>query len=248
VQVAHDAEYFHRLGGPETCREQIARRSGAGLDPAISSAFLQHAHELLAAVPEGPLWEVVIEAEPEPQVCIPAARLDDLAAAFADFTDLKSPFTSGHSSGVARLAEVAARARGASNEDVTQVRRAALLHDLGRTAVPNGIWDKPGPLSTMELERVRLHPYHTERILSRSRVLQPLAGLAGAHHERLDGSGYHRGSEAPHLPLPARVLAAADAYQAMTQDRPYRPALALAEAARELREEAASGRLDRAAV
>jgi DNA-binding NarL/FixJ family response regulator len=122
------------------------------------------------------------------------------------------------------------------------------LHDLGRIGVPNGIWDKPGPLTTAEWEQVRLHSYHSERILSRSSALAPLASLAGMHHERQDGSGYYRQATAATIPNGARVLAAADAYQAMTQERPYRPALTRSAAAEQLRSEAARGRLDPDAV
>jgi HD-GYP domain-containing protein (c-di-GMP phosphodiesterase class II) len=135
-----------------------------------------------------------------------------------------------------------------SGQEATDLRRAAFVHDLGRTGIPNGIWDKPGPLSRAEWERVRLHPYLSERILSHAGALRPLASLAGSHHERLDGSGYHRGSAAAHLSPAARILAAADAYQAMTQERPHRPALPPETAATQLSTEAASGRLDGAAV
>jgi HD-GYP domain-containing protein (c-di-GMP phosphodiesterase class II) len=122
------------------------------------------------------------------------------------------------------------------------------LHDLGRTGVPNSIWDKPGPLTETEWEQVRLHPYHSERILSRSSALAPLAPLAGMHHERQDGSGYHRQATAATIPNGARLLAAADAYQAMTQERAHRPALTPEAAAEQLSFEAARGRLDAEAV
>jgi HD-GYP domain-containing protein (c-di-GMP phosphodiesterase class II) len=114
--------------------------------------------------------------------------------------------------------------------------------------VPNAIWDKPSPLTDGEWERVRLHPYYSERILQRSPSLKPLAIAAGMHHERLDGSGYHRGSKRAEIPHDARILAAADVYQAMTQPRPYREALVPARAAAELEAEAAAGRLDADAV
>ena len=118
------------------------------------------------------------------------------------------------------------------------------MHDLGRTGVPNSIWDKPGPLTEAERERVRLHPYYTERALARPAALARLGVVAGAHHERLDGSGYHRGLGGSALPPTSRVLAAADAYHAMTEPRPHRPALEPSAAAEELRGEARAGRLD----
>jgi HD-GYP domain-containing protein (c-di-GMP phosphodiesterase class II) len=123
------------------------------------------------------------------------------------------------------------------------VRRAALVHDLGRTGIPNTIWDKPGPLTASEWERVRLHPYYTERALARPEALARLGVVAAAHHERLDGSGYHRTLAAASLSPAARLLAAADAYHAMTEPRPHRPALEPAAAAAELRAEVRAGRL-----
>ena len=165
-----------------------------------------------------------------------------------DFADLASPFLVGHSAGVARLAAEAGQALGLSEPDVATVRRAAFVHDVGRVAVPVKIWQKPGPLTPDEWERVRLHAYHTERVLARSSFLAALAAVAAFHHERLDGSGYHRGTTGPSLSRPARLLAAADAYHAMTEPRPYRPARSPAEAAARLVEEVRSGRLDAQAV
>jgi HD-GYP domain-containing protein (c-di-GMP phosphodiesterase class II) len=149
---------------------------------------------------------------------------------------------------VAELAEGAARALGLPAAEAAAVRRAGLLHDLGRVGVSNRVWEKPGALTEGDWEQVRLHPYHSERILARAPALAPLARLAGMHHERQDGSGYHRQAAGPAVPLVARLLAAADAYQAMTQERPYRPALAPAAAAEQLSAEAGRGRLDGEAV
>ncbi len=142
----------------------------------------------------------------------------------------------------------AAEALGCPAPEVAEIRAAGLVHDVGRVAVPNGIWDKPGPLNAGEWERVRLHPYYTERVLERSAVLAPLAVLAGSHHERIDGSGYHRGATAAQLGTGARVLAAADVYDALTHDRPYRGALSAAAARTELGEMVVAGRLDKRAV
>jgi HD-GYP domain-containing protein (c-di-GMP phosphodiesterase class II) len=128
--------------------------------------------------------------------------------------------------------------------DPRSVHIAALLHDLGRTAVGAGVWEKSGPLSTGEWEQVRLHPYHTERILARSAALEPLARIAGMHHERQDGSGYHHGASAAEVPVEARLLAVADAYQAMTQDRAHRPARGPERAADAVTAEARKGRFD----
>jgi HD-GYP domain-containing protein (c-di-GMP phosphodiesterase class II) len=248
VSVAHDAEVFERIGGLDACRAAVKKRRGAGYDPDVADAFQRYADEIFAELPADRLHEAALAAEPEPKVRIPASGLDGLARAFADFIDLKSPYTTGHSTGVAELAEGGARHAGCTEAEVAALRQAALLHDLGRVAVPNGIWDAPRPLLTAEWERVRLHPYHTDRILQHAAPLRPLATLASSHHERIDGSGYHRGSVAAHLPLAARLLGAADAYQAMTQERPHRPALAADAAARELRAQFDAGRLDGAAV
>src|SRR5262249_43175131 len=157
-------------------------------------------------------------------------------------------FTLGHSSGVAHLAAAAGEAVGLEAEARKSLRCAGLLHDLGRGSVPTGVWEKPGALTGAEWGRGRLHPYYTEPVPARSPLLRPLSLLAGGHHERLDGSGYFRNAPAQVLALPARVLAAADVYHALGEDRPHRPALPPREAARALEAEAAQGRLDRQAV
>ena len=146
-------------------------------------------------------------------------------ATVADFADLKSPWTRGHSRAVASLADDAGRHVGLDAAACDHLRRAGLVHDLGRVAVENGIWDKPGPLTTSEWERVRLHPYWTERILARCSPLASLVEPASSHHERLDGSGYHRSLPAESLSREARILAAADVFAALTAGRPHRPAL-----------------------
>ena len=241
AEPATQAVIFHRLGGTEAALAMVERRAGGWFDPAVAEAFRMVGPALERLEATDP-WAAVLAAEPEPVRRIPAARLDAVVEAFADMVDLKTPFTLGHSSGVAELASAAAeRLRMPEPE---QVRRAALLHDLGRTAVGAGIWEKPGRLSTTEWESVRLHPYHTERILARSAVLEPLARVAGMHHERQDGSGYHHGASAAEVPAEARLLAVADVYQAMTEDRPHRAARTAEEASEVVTSEARAGRLD----
>jgi HD-GYP domain-containing protein (c-di-GMP phosphodiesterase class II) len=149
---------------------------------------------------------------------------------------------------VADLAVPAARRCHQPEAEIALLRRAALLHDLGRIGVALRVWEKRGPLAAAEWEQVRLHPYYTERVTARAAALAPLGALAALHHERLDGSGYHRRFPGTLLPVPARLLAAADAYHAMREDRAHRPALAPAEAANALRREAQAGRLDIEAV
>ena len=150
--------------------------------------------------------------------------------------------------GVATLADAAARAAGLADSDAATVGQAALVHDVGRVGVPSGIWDHPGPLSAEQWERVRLHPYFGERVLRRCGFLAPYADMTAGHHERADGSGYHRGAKADQLDLGARLLAAADAYHAMTEHRPHRPALTPAAAAKQLVAEVDAGRFTRVEV
>jgi HD-GYP domain-containing protein (c-di-GMP phosphodiesterase class II) len=248
AEVAICAMVFHRVGGPEAATKIIRQRSGGMLDPSISSAFLEHGPALLEEVDAADAWSMVVESEPYPHLRIPESRLDGVVHAFGDMADLKLTFTRGHSPAVAELARDAARELHLTDEEISALYRAGLLHDLGRVSVPNGIWEKRGPLTAAEWERVRLHPYHSERILSCAPVLAPIAHLAGMHHERLDGSGYHRQATAPGLPIGARIIAAADVYQAMICDRPHRQALSREAAAEELGSEADRGSLDGEAV
>src|SRR5262249_9593441 len=154
------------------------------------------------------------------------------------------PYTLGHSRGVANLAFDAAGAYGLDPRDATQRRHAALVHDLGRLGVPNGIWDKPGPLSPSEFERVRMHAYLTERMLASSPALAPLADVAVQHHERRDGSGYPRGLTGAEMTPAGRLLAAADSYHARLEPRPHRAAQTAEQAASEVRDDVRGGRID----
>jgi putative nucleotidyltransferase with HDIG domain len=248
AQVATSAVAYEQLGGPALADEVVRRRAARMFDPEISSAFLAHRTDLSAPIADDDVSQATLAAEPPPLRLVPEDRLDGCSVAFADMVDLKTPFTYGHSTEVARIARAAAEALGLAEREVTHVRRAALLHDLGRVAVPNGVWEKPGPLGAAEREGVRLHAYHSERILSGSPVLEPLAPIAGMHHERVDGSGYHRQASGSQIPIGARILAAADAYQAMTQRRPHRAAMPPEGAKRELEREALAGALDPDAV
>lgn len=193
------------------------------------------------------VWESFLASEPMPHITVDPKELDRFARAFGCFADVKSPYTLGHSIGVAELAGQAAEELGLPAPEQRHLRLAALLHDLGNVSVPNGIWDRPGPLNPIEWERVRLHPYQSERILSQTPLLRPAALLVGRHHERLDGSGYHRGLSGA-LGAAVDLLAASEAYQGMLQERAYRPPLPREGAASVLREEARLRRLDRAAV
>jgi putative nucleotidyltransferase with HDIG domain len=242
--IATQAVIFDRLGGPDAAVEMVRRRAGGWFDPEVAAAFVEVGPAVLDHLVQADVWSEVLAAEPTPVRTIPAAGLDAAARAFADMADLKTPHTLGHSAAVAELAEGAARRLGMDEVTAARVRRAGLLHDLGRVAVSSGIWEQPRTLTSLQWEQVRLHPYHSERILGRSTVLADLAPLAGMHHDRQDGSGYHHGVAGAAIPVEARLLGAADAYQAMTQPRPHRPARGPDEAAGELETAAARGTLD----
>jgi len=248
VQVAQIAESLFRLYGGDGGVAALSRLRQGMLDPQIVSQCCQHGDLLVETANTGALWDAVVAAEPGVARSISAECLDDVFGAVADFVDLKSPYTVGHSRGVAALAAEAARRCGLPEREVIATRHAGLLHDLGRIGVPNTIWDKPGPLSEAEWERVRLHPYYTERVLAHVNGLDAVCALAAQHHERLDGSGYHRGAAAAALPLAGRILAAADVYQALREPRPHRPAQSAEAASAELRRQAQAGLLDEDAV
>jgi HD-GYP domain-containing protein (c-di-GMP phosphodiesterase class II)/DNA-binding CsgD family transcriptional regulator len=248
VTLARDAELFHRLDGVKGTMRVIRQRAGTLYDPTMAACFCQHASSLVQALDTDAIWDAVLAAEPGSQVILTPDARESALRAIADFVDLKSDFTAGHSSGVAQLAAAAAERLGMSEPEVSSVRQAGYVHDLGRVGISTALWDKPGRLTTSEWERVRLHPYHTERVLARSPYLARLGAVAALHHERLDGSGYYRGIPAAMLSLPARVLAAADVYQAMTERRSYRPAHTPEACAGQLQGEARAGRLDPAVV
>lgn len=244
VHVAVDAAFQYVLGGHDHAMAIIRKRAGHGLDPDVAHILVDEADEILPPGEEGAVWDEMLDREPHPRLLLSSRAIDRALAAMGNFADLISPHLADHSAGVAELAASAAARCRLDQADQLTVRRAALVHDLGRVAVDAGTWQKPGPLTADDWERVRLHAYHTERVLSRSSFLGPLAPVAGAHHERLDRSGYHRGAAGAELPLPARLLAAADAYHAMTEPRPHRGPLGRDEAAEILAQEASNGRLD----
>jgi HD-GYP domain-containing protein (c-di-GMP phosphodiesterase class II) len=248
VHVATDAAFQRLVGGVEHAVRVVGERAGHAFDPQVAACVVEAGGEVLALEEGASAWEEVLALEPPPPLVLEAAAIDRALAAMGNFADLISPSLAGHAADVAELAGAAAQHCGIDAVGVTAIRRAGLLHDLGRVAAHPRIWQKPGPLSADDWEQVRLHPYQTERVLSRSAFLAALAPIAGGHHERLDGSGYHRGCVGAALPMPARLLAAADAYHAMTEPRPRRPALAPEQAATTLGQEASSGRLDPDAV
>ncbi len=244
VQLAQDAATFYTLGGVELAIEVVRQRAGRLYDPQITEVFCQNAAALLSQLEVESTWDAVLAAEPGSPLWLKGEQYDTALQAVADFADLKSPYTLGHSRAVAELVEVAARKARLPSDDAALLRSAAHVHDLGRVGVSAGIWGKGGALSESEWERVRLHPYYTERILARSSQLARLGALAAAHHERLDGSGYFRGLKAAGLSPLARLLAAANAYSALLEPRPHRAQHSPEQAADALRREVHAGRLD----
>jgi HD-GYP domain-containing protein (c-di-GMP phosphodiesterase class II) len=248
VQLASAVEVFSRTRGVEAACAVARRHRGGQFDPAIADMFCAKAPEFLDGIEAASTWDAVIGAEPQLARWVSGSELDYVLEAMADLVDLKSPHLAGHSRGVAQLATEAGRVSGLPDDEVATLRRAGFIHDLGRLGVSNSIWDKPGRLTYAEVERVRLHPYLTDRMLARVPALARSRELAARHHERLDGSGYPRGLTAASLTPADRLLAAADVYHAMTEPRPYRSALEADRASADLRAEAKAGRLDGEAV
>ncbi len=249
LSVAQDAATAHRLGGgsqggTKAAATHLLRRAGSSLDPALARRFASEAAPLLAGLGEGSLWDAVMAAEPGTTLVLEGEALERAMEAVADYSDLKSPFTSGHSRRVADLACRAAAGYGLPNADHRNLRWMGYLHDLGKVGVSAGLWNKAGKLAEGEWERVRLHSHFTERIFARVPRLADLAAAAALDHERMDGSGYPRRPPASLLPASARLLAAADVFAALTEARPHRPARDTREAAEELRAEVKAGRLD----
>ena len=245
VHVARDAAYQRVVGGDAHAAAIIRQRAGHAFDPVVAGTFARNAATIMAAVgTSGSAWEATLAAEPRPWLVLQGDAIDGALAAIGDFADLIAPSLAGHSSGVARLAATAAARCGFSRSDTALVRRAGLVHDVGRVAVHPRVWQKPGPLTADEWEQVRLHAYHTERILDHAPFLAALGRVACAHHERLDGSGYHREATAVSLTPIARLLATVDAFSAMVEPRPHRSALSAEDAAEILSQDARAGRQD----
>jgi HD-GYP domain-containing protein (c-di-GMP phosphodiesterase class II) len=248
AQLAEFVEVAYRAGGVEAAKRLARERADKQFDPDLAHLICAEGEIILSGLDRVETWGAVIEAEPALAVVLSWDRFDAVLLAIANFVDLKSPFSLGHSRAVADLAAAAGARQGLSAAEVRTLRRAGLVHDLGRLGVSNAIWDKRGPLGVGEWERVRLHPYLTERMLQQSETLAPLGAIAVQHRERLDGSGYPRGLLGGAISRPARILGAADAYQAMREPRPHRRERSADQAAAELRAEAKAGRLDADAV
>lgn len=241
--LADVVEVFHRARGVSAAVEVARDRSGGHFDPRLVDAFCEAAPQVLDDGGLAPdCWEM-IAADPALRRHLTYPELDNALEAVADFTDLRSPCRAGHSRRVAELAAAAAATAGFGGPDIDTIRRAGLLHDVGLHGVPATILDKPGTLTATEAERLRMHPYYTERVLARPAALARIGAIAALTHERLDGSGYHRGLTGPAIPAPARILAAADVFCELSEPRAHRPAHSPKEAAALLRSEARAGRL-----
>lgn len=243
LHVARDISVFLSAADADEAAHVINRRAGGAYDPQLVALAIDRFDQLLDGLDDAVIWEQAIAAEPPPQRQMSDEEIDAAFRVIGTFTDLKSYWLRGHAEGTSQLAEAAAWRLGLPADEVAAVRRAALALDLGRVAVSNAIWEKPGPLGLTDWERVRLHPYFTERAFARAPALAPVGELAGAHHERLDGAGYHRKTPSGGLGKAARILAAADSYQAMLERRPHRPARDAAGAEAELLRDAREGRL-----
>lgn len=248
AQLADMVEVHHRTYGVDGAVAMARHRRGGQFDPVVVDTFVAHAEAVLAGPTTGNAWAAALHEAPDRHDRLDAQSLDLLLVALGEFVDLKVPFTLGHSGGVARLAANAAMAAGLDTEATDLTRRAGHVHDLGRIGISNQIWSKPGTLTAGELERVRLHPYLTVRILSQVKGLARVAQVAGNHHECIDGSGYPRGLSENALSRSDRLLAAAVSYQSACEPRPYREELGPDAAARRLRERVRAGALDAAAA
>jgi HD-GYP domain-containing protein (c-di-GMP phosphodiesterase class II) len=246
--LADIVEVFHRAGGVEAAVDVARARRGRHFDPMIVDAFCDVAPDVLDEPSDEPDWGALIAQEPGLRRCLTEDELDRALEAIADFTDLRSAPRAGHSRAVADLVTRAGQIGNLPDSDVTAARRAALLHDIGLHGIPATILDKPGALTTLEAERLRLHSYYAERMLSRPPGLARLGAIASMTHERCDGSGHHRGLAGTALPMTARLLAVSCAYQAMVEPRAHRDAVTPKEAAATLRADVRAGRFDPAAV
>jgi HD-GYP domain-containing protein (c-di-GMP phosphodiesterase class II) len=231
--MAQVVDVFQVANGIDAARREVRDRAGSWLDPALAKAFESVAarSEFWDMLRSDGLQQAIFALEPAQQAAVvDEDYLDDIAAAFAQVVDSKSPFTSGHSERVTLFADLIAEQIGFSDARRRWLKRAALLHDIGKLGVSNSILDKPGKLDPDEWEAMKMHAAHTETILSRIAAFGELAAIAGAHHERLDGKGYPRGLTGDQIALETRIITTADIFDALTAERPYRAAMPIAKA------------------
>jgi HD-GYP domain-containing protein (c-di-GMP phosphodiesterase class II) len=241
--VADAAEVLERRLGLDGAIEVIRRRRGTHFDPSVVDALATEPRALFDGLADDSV-EALLDMEPIDRPPLTDDELDSTLDAIGDFCDLRAPCFAGHARGTTELCVGAAGLLQLPSEQARLLRRAAAVHDVGRFGVPATILAKPGPLSGTDRERMRMHVYYVERIFSRPGTLHDVAVVASMHHERMDGSGYHRAASGSVITSPCRILAVADAYHAMLQPRPYRAALTPEAAAREIGADVAAGRLD----
>ncbi|WP_425033144.1 HD-GYP domain-containing protein [Pelagibacterium sp.] len=231
--LAQVVDVFFMSGGPDAAMTEITSRSGTWFDPAVVFAFSDVAADetFWAMLGRDDIEQVVLDLEPGQEVQrADEGYLDDIAQAFARVIDAKSPFTSGHSERVAVFSDLIAEEMGYTRARRRWLKRAALLHDIGKLGVSNSVLDKPGKLNDDEWVAMRDHARLSEDILARIGAFADLAVVAGAHHERLDGKGYPNGKTADELDLDTRIISTADVFDALTADRPYRAAMPVSRA------------------
>ncbi|WP_040787597.1 HD-GYP domain-containing protein [Massilia niastensis] len=231
--LAQVIDVFHTASGRDAALREVRGRAGSWFDPRLAAAFEEVARSAAFwSTLCGPDIDAAVFAlEPAGhEVALDDDYLDDIAAAFGQVVDAKSPYTSGHSSRVALYTDMIGEALGLSGQRRRWLRRGALLHDVGKLGVSNSVLDKAGALDREEWAAVRLHAEYTETILGRIAAFAELATIAGAHHERLDGTGYPRGVEADAIRLETRIITTADIFDAITAERPYRGAIPVAQA------------------
>ncbi len=248
MHIGKLAAHCFTEGGIDHALATVEKRSGKEFDPALVKVLKSDAPHIFENLSTGNIRDLVLAEEPGRPLTIDTEATDTAFAAIADFADFKTPHMLGHSRRVADTAELAAKACSLPAAEVALLRHAGFVHDLGRVGVQAAIWTKSGTLSSGDRERVRLHTYLTERVFADSPLLKPIGALGALHHERLDGSGYHRGLQGAALSAPARILAVANAWCALTEARPHRPTHTEAEAAKILNDEAKAGKLDQRAV
>jgi len=241
--VAEACEVFERTAGLDAAVDVVRSRIGTHFDPEIAKAVATDPESLFDRIGEDTV-EAVVAAEPISRACLTDDELDSALEAIGDFCDLRCSFFAGHARGTADLVASAAELLRMPPADAQLAYRAALVHDVGRYGVDASVWARPGSLSASQREHLRMHVYFVERIFDRPEPLRRIGLLAATHHERMDGSGYHRGLGAAMLSAQARLLAVAHAYHAMLQPRPHREALTEADARYRLQVEATQGRLD----
>jgi len=246
--LALDAELFLRLGGPNAILQMAQQRRSGQYDPALVDSLCAHYADICQ--PVNMPWEQVLAMEPNTlqQRHLDPKQFDEVVRAIADFNDLRTPWMAGHSTAVGELSYAAALQDGLSEVEAAALRHAGYTHDVGMLAISVSVWDKIEALTESEWDRVRLHPYYTERVLARSAALAPIGKLGALHHERIDGSGYYRQLPAAMQSRAARLLTAAELYRNKIEARPYRPAFSADEAAAILQQEVKAKRLDSGAV